>query len=62
MGFSRFMKKLAEAGLDETLFEEALNQLKEAKPKRGVGLKRRVSRRNTVLRPLPNQGLEQTEP
>ena len=34
MGFSRFMKRLSEAGLDEELFEEALKQLKEAKPKR----------------------------
>jgi len=34
MGFSRFMKKMSEAGLDEQLFEEALKQLKEAKPKR----------------------------
>jgi len=34
MGFSRFMEKLSEAGLDERLFEEALRQLKEAKPKR----------------------------
>jgi hypothetical protein len=28
------MEKLSEAGLDERLFEEALRQLKEAKPKR----------------------------
>ena len=34
MGFSRFMKKLSEAGLDEKVFEEALNQLRMAKPKR----------------------------
>jgi len=34
MGFSRFLGKLSEAGLDEALFEEALKQLKEAKPKR----------------------------
>lgn len=34
MGFSRFMKKLSDAELDEALFEEALNQLKKAKPKR----------------------------
>ena len=34
MGFSRFMKKMSEAGLDEQLFKEALKQLKEAKPKR----------------------------
>ena len=40
MGFSRFMKKLAEAGLDESVFEEALNQLKKAKPKRRGRLKK----------------------
>jgi transposase len=34
MGFSRFMKRLSEAGLDEALFEEALRQLKKAEPKR----------------------------
>ena len=34
MGFSRFMKKLAEAGLDEALFAEALHQLKTAEPTR----------------------------
>ena len=34
MGFSRFIKRVSEAGLDEELFEEALKQLKEAKPKR----------------------------
>lgn len=35
MGFSRFMERVSEAGLDEELFEEALRQLKEAKPRRG---------------------------
>lgn len=34
MGFSRFMKRLSEAELDQELFQEALKQLKEAKPKR----------------------------
>jgi len=34
MGFSRFMERVSEAWLDEELFEEALKQLKEAKPKR----------------------------
>jgi transposase len=34
MGFSRFMKKLSKAGLDDQLFEEALKQLKKAKPRR----------------------------
>jgi hypothetical protein len=29
MGFSRFIGKLSQAGLDDQLFEEALNQLKE---------------------------------
>jgi len=33
MGF-RSMKKVSEAGLDEKIFEEALNQLRIAKPKR----------------------------
>lgn len=34
MGFSRFMKRLSEAELDQRLFQEALKQLKEAEPKR----------------------------
>ena len=34
MGFSRFMKRLSEAGLDQRLFQEALKQLKEAMPRR----------------------------
>lgn len=33
MGFSRFMKKLSKAGLDDQLFEEDLKQLKKAKPR-----------------------------
>jgi hypothetical protein len=34
MGFSRFMKRLSEAGLDQRLFQEALRQLKESTPRR----------------------------
>ena len=34
MGFSRFMKRLSEAELDQRLLQEALKQLKEAEPKR----------------------------
>ena len=34
MGFSRFMKRLSEAELDQRLFQEALKQLKTAEPKR----------------------------
>jgi len=34
MGFSRFMKRLSEAELDQRLFHEALKQLKEAEPRR----------------------------
>ena len=34
MGFSRFMKRLSEAELDQRLFQEALRQLREAEPKR----------------------------
>ncbi len=34
MGFSRFMKRLSEAGLDQRLFQEALKQLREAEPRR----------------------------
>ena len=34
MGFSRFMKRLSEAELDQRLFQEALKQLKEVKPRR----------------------------
>ena len=34
MGFSRFMKRLSEAELDQKLFSEALNQLREADPRR----------------------------
>ena len=34
MGFSRFMKRLSEAELDQRLFQEALKQLKEATPRR----------------------------
>ena len=34
MGFSRFMTRLSEAGLDQQLFREALRQLKEAGPRR----------------------------
>ena len=34
MGFSRFMSRLSEAGLDQRLFQEALKQLKEATPRR----------------------------
>ena len=34
MGFSRFMARLSEAGLDQQLFQEALRQLKEAEPRR----------------------------
>jgi hypothetical protein len=34
MGFSRFMKRLSEAELDQRLFQEALKQLKEAEPRR----------------------------
>jgi len=34
MGFSRFMKRLSEAELDQRLFHEALKQLSEAEPKR----------------------------
>ena len=34
MGFSRFMARLSEAGLDQQLFQEALSQLKEARPRR----------------------------
>ena len=33
-GFSRFMTRLSEAGLDQQLFQEALRQLKEAEPRR----------------------------
>ena len=34
MGFSRFMKRLSEAELDQRLFQEALRQLKEVTPRR----------------------------
>ncbi len=34
MGFSRFMKRLSEAELDQRLFQEALKQLKEATSRR----------------------------
>ncbi len=34
MGFSRFMKRLSEAELDQRLFQEAMKQLKEATPRR----------------------------
>jgi hypothetical protein len=34
MGFSRFMKRLSEAELDQRLFQGALRQLREAEPKR----------------------------
>jgi len=34
MGFSRFMKRLSEAELDQRLFREALEQLKEGGPRR----------------------------
>lgn len=34
MGFSRFMKRLSEAELDQRLFQEALKQLKEDTPRR----------------------------
>jgi len=34
MGFNRFMKRLSEAELDPSLFQEALKQLKEAEPRR----------------------------
>lgn len=34
MGFSRFMKRLSEAELNQRLFQEALKQLKEATPRR----------------------------
>ena len=34
MGFSRFMKRLSEAELDQRLFQEALNQLREAESRR----------------------------
>ena len=34
MGFSRFMTRLSEAGLDQRLFQEALRQLREAEPRR----------------------------
>jgi hypothetical protein len=34
MGFTRFMGKLSQAGLDGRIFEEASNQLKEATNKK----------------------------
>ena len=40
MGFSRFMKRLSEAELDQRLFQEALNQLREAEPRRRGGPKK----------------------
>ena len=34
MGFSRFMRRLSEAELDQRLFQKALKQLREADPRR----------------------------
>jgi hypothetical protein len=40
IGFSRFMTRLSEAGLDQILFQEALRQLKEEEPRRRCRLKK----------------------
>jgi hypothetical protein len=40
IGFSRFMTRLSEAGLDQILFQEALRQLKEEEPRRRGRLKK----------------------
>jgi len=40
MGFSRFMKRLSEAELDQRLFQEALKQLMEVRPRRRGGSKK----------------------
>lgn len=53
MGFSRFVKRLSEAELDQRLFEEALKQLREDKTRRRGRPKRGTGRWNPMLRHLP---------